>query len=67
MGLKHNAVREPFVPREAAAAVWNAKWELMLPVIMIVGLFGGFGTLTEAAALTAFCAFVVEVFILSRP
>ena len=63
MGLKHNAVREPFVPREAAAAVWNAKWELMLPVIMIVGLFGGFGTLTEAAALTAFCAFVVEVFI----
>ena len=63
MGLKHKAVREPFVPREAAAAVWNAKWELMLPVIMIVGLFGGFGTLTEAAALTAFCAFVVEVFI----
>jgi C4-dicarboxylate transporter, DctM subunit len=63
MGLKHKAVREPFVPREAVAAVWNAKWELMLPVIMIVGLFGGFGTLTEAAALTAFCAFVVEVFI----
>ena len=63
MGLKHKAVREPFVPREAAAAVWNAKWELMLPVIMIIGLFGGFGTLTEAAALTAFCAFVVEVFI----
>jgi C4-dicarboxylate transporter DctM subunit len=63
MGLKHNAVREPFVPREAATAIWSAKWELMLPVIMIVGLFGGFGTLTEAAALTAFCAFVVEVFI----
>ena len=63
MGLKHDAVREPFLPREAASAIWEAKWELMLPVIMIVGLFGGFGTLTEAAALTAFCAFVVEVFI----
>ena len=63
MGLKHDAVRDPFVPREAASAIWEAKWELMLPVIMIVGLFGGFGTLTEAAALTAFCAFVVEVFI----
>jgi tripartite ATP-independent transporter DctM subunit len=63
MGLKHNAVREPFLPREAAAALWSAKWELLLPVIMIVGLFGGFGTLTEAAALTAFSAFVVEVFI----
>jgi C4-dicarboxylate transporter DctM subunit len=63
MGLKHGAVREPFVGREAASAIWNAKWELMLPVIMVVGLFGGFGTLTEAAALTAFCAFIVEVFI----
>ena len=63
MGLKHNAVRERFSPREAATALWQAKWELMLPVIMIVGLFGGFGTLTEAAALTAFCAFIVEVFI----
>jgi tripartite ATP-independent transporter DctM subunit len=63
MGLKHKAVREPFVIREAASAIWEAKWELALPVIMVVGLFGGFGTLTEAAALTAFCAFVVEVFI----
>lgn len=63
MGIKSGAVREPFLPREAAVAVWAAKWELALPVIMIVGLFGGFGTLTEAAALTAFCAFFVEVFI----
>jgi len=63
MGLKHNVVRDPFSPREAGAALWEAKWELMLPVIMIVGLFGGFGTLTEAAALTAFCSFFVEVFI----
>jgi C4-dicarboxylate transporter, DctM subunit len=63
MGVKHNAVRERFSAREAAAALWQAKFELMLPVIMVVGLFGGFGTLTEAAALTAFCAFIVEVFI----
>jgi C4-dicarboxylate transporter DctM subunit len=63
MGLKSGAVREPFSLREASAAVWSAKWELALPAIMIVGLFGGFGTLTEAAALTAFCAFFVEVFV----
>src|SRR5262249_43331476 len=63
MGIKHGAVREPFSVRAAGSAIWEAKWELALPVIMIVGLFGGFGTLTEAAALTAFCAFVVEVFI----
>ena len=63
MGIKSGAVRDPFSLREAAGAVWSAKWELALPAIMIVGLFGGFGTLTEAAALTAFCAFLVEVFI----
>jgi C4-dicarboxylate transporter, DctM subunit len=63
MGIKSGAVSEPFSLREAGAALWSAKWELALPVIMIVGLFGGFGTLTEAAALTAFCAFFVEVFI----
>src|SRR5262249_37830864 len=63
MGIRSNAVREPFLIREAGSAIWHAKWEVMVPVIMVVGLFGGFGTLTEAAALTAFCAFVVEVFI----
>ena len=62
-GLQCNAVREPFHFKEAGRAVWQAKWELLLPVIMVIGLFGGFGTLTEAAALTAFCAFIVEVFI----
>jgi C4-dicarboxylate transporter, DctM subunit len=63
MGIKSGAVCEPFSLREALGAIWNAKWELALPAIMIVGLFGGFGTLTEAAALTASCAFFVEVFI----
>jgi C4-dicarboxylate transporter, DctM subunit len=61
--IRCDAVREPFSMREAGAALWESKWELMLPVIMAIGVFGGFGTLTEAAALTAFAAFVVEVFI----
>jgi tripartite ATP-independent transporter DctM subunit len=61
--IRCDAVREPFSLREAGAALWESKWELMLPVIMAIGVFGGFGTLTEAAALTAFAAFIVEVFI----
>jgi len=62
-GITNDAVRDPFSPREAASAIWEAKWELLLPIIMITGIFGGFGTLTEAAALTAFAAFIVEAFI----
>jgi len=62
-GFLSDATRERFSAKEAATATWEAKWELLLPVIMLVGLFGGFGTLTEAAALTAFAALVVETLI----
>ena len=48
---------------EAMAAIWDAKWELLLPVVALVALFGGFATPLEAAALTAFYAFAVETFI----
>ncbi len=49
-----------FDVREALVAVWLAKWELLLPVVALVALFGGFATPVEAAALTAFYAFLVE-------
>ncbi len=62
-GLKSETVRDKFSLTEARAAIWEAKWELMLPVIMLVGLFGGFGTLTEAAALTALVTLLVETFV----
>ncbi len=60
-GIHSGAERARFSAKEAGRALWEAKWELLLPAIMLVGLFGGFGTLTEAAALTAFAALVVEV------
>lgn len=49
--------------REAIAAIGAAKWELLLPVIVLVGIFGGFATLVEAAALTALYAFLIECFV----
>src|SRR5437764_6946901 len=54
---------EPFSWREAGAAIWEAKWELLLPVVALVALFGGFATPLEAAAVTAFYAFCVEVWV----
>jgi tripartite ATP-independent transporter DctM subunit len=48
---------------EAARALWAAKWELLLPVVALGGLFGGFATLVEAAALTALYAFLVEALV----
>lgn len=48
---------------EAKAAIWNAKWELLLPVVAIAGLFSGIATPVEAAALTALYAWVIETFV----
>ena len=55
--------RQPFDLRKAAAAVWEAKWELLLPVVILVGIIGGFTTWVEASALTVLYAFVVECFV----
>src|SRR4030095_1834055 len=62
-GPKTTVNRQLFGLAEAKSAVWNAKWELLLPVVAFAGLFGGIATPVEAAALTAFYAWVVETFV----
>lgn len=62
-GVRHDAVRESFRFPEARRATWEAKWELALPVIVLVGLFGGLGTLVEAGAITVVYSFLVEWFV----
>jgi tripartite ATP-independent transporter DctM subunit len=39
-------------PREIALSVWEAKWEIALPVVVFVSLFGGFASTVQAAAIT---------------
>lgn len=48
---------------EVGRAVWDAKWELGLPLVAFAALFGGFATPVEAAALTALYAFIIEVLV----
>jgi len=59
-GVRNRAECTQFSAAEAAGALWAAKWELVIPVIVLVGLFGGFGTLVEAGAITVAYAFFVE-------
>ena len=58
-----HAARPAFRAREAAAALWECKWELLLPCIVLAGMFGGYCTLVEAAALTAVYALVVTTLV----
>ena len=53
----------PFDRAAALDAVRAAKWELLLPVVVLFVLFGGFATPVEAAAVTALYALFVEVIV----
>ncbi|MEN8167404.1 MAG: TRAP transporter large permease subunit [Pseudomonadota bacterium] len=53
----------PFSPRRVGAALWQARWELPLPVILLGGIYGGIVTLSEAAAMTAIYVLVIQVFL----
>ena len=47
--------------REVTGAIWAAKWELPLPIVVLIGIYSGYIAISEAAAITAFCVIVVEV------
>lgn len=59
---KGNEQRQAFSGSELRSALWGAKWELVIPVIALGGLFSGLATSVETSALTALYAlFVVTV------
>jgi tripartite ATP-independent transporter DctM subunit len=60
---KEGVVTQPFEMAEARRAIWEAKWELLLPVVALVSLFGGFATPVEAAAVTALYALLTATVI----
>jgi tripartite ATP-independent transporter DctM subunit len=60
---KGAAVAQKFHAAEARRALWDAKWELLLPVVALVALFGGFATPVEAAAVTAVYALFIATVI----
>lgn len=49
--------------RERGHALWKAKWSLMVPVIVLGGIYGGITTATEAGAVAVIYALLVETFI----
>ncbi len=60
---RKNLTRIPFNFRDLLTAVKGAGWELPLPILVLIGVYGGYTTASEAAAVCAFYIFVVEVFI----
>jgi C4-dicarboxylate transporter DctM subunit len=54
---------QEFRLRAVGTALWEAKWELLLPVVALVALFGGFATPVEASAVTALYALLTATVI----
>jgi tripartite ATP-independent transporter DctM subunit len=58
-GWLGGAGRTPFHPRELGAALWDARWEVAMPVVLLWAIFAGFATLVESAALMVVYALFV--------
>jgi C4-dicarboxylate transporter DctM subunit len=63
MGLKWRLPRPAFSVPEFLSATRAAAWELPIPLLIIIGIYTGFCTATEAAALTVVYVFLIKTLI----
>lgn len=63
VGVRHRVPRAPFAWPELGRALWASAWEIPVPLIIVVGIYGGFFTAMDAAAIVAAYVFVVEVLV----
>ena len=60
---RDNIPRSPLKWKALGETLWEAKWEVPLPFVVLGGIYGGFFAVSEAAAVTAFWVLIVEVLI----
>jgi len=61
---KWNIERQSFNIKDCILSLWRAKYEIPLPFVIIGGIYLGWYTASEAAAITSFYVLIVEVFII---
>lgn len=49
--------------KEMAKSFWDAKWALVMPIIILGGIYGGYFTATEAAVVAAVYGIIVGLFV----
>ncbi len=63
MGKRWKLDRPPFSASEFIVSLRDAIWELPIPFLIIIGIYSGFCTATEAAALTAAYVIVLKTLV----
>lgn len=55
--------QQAFDARKLKSALWEAKWELPLPVLVLLGIYGGFFAVSEIAAVATLYVVIIEFLI----
>jgi len=63
---KSDVPKHPFLFTDMLKAIRGSLWDIMLPIAILTGIFGGFVTVTEASAFTAAYALFVETVIYKK-
>ena len=62
-GSKNHVIKHKFEYSILLTTIKGSIWDLLLPVGIITGIFGGFVSIMEAAAVTAAYVIIIEVYI----
>ncbi len=49
--------------KEMVKILWESKYEAIIPILILLGVFGGFTTLVETAAFLVIYVFIIEVWV----
>jgi len=60
-GIKQKVARQKFELRKIFSSLREAAWIVPLPFIVLIGIYGGFFTASEAAAISVVYVLIVEV------
>lgn len=63
VGIRMKMPRTAFDSRQAFQTLWYAKWEVLLPVVLLGGMYSGLLRIHEAAAFTAIYVLIIEVWV----
>ena len=60
---ENTSKKHVFSLKEVRDAVWEARYEIPLPIFVLGGIYGGLVTATEAAAMSAFYVLLVNTYV----
>jgi tripartite ATP-independent transporter DctM subunit len=63
VGKKEKIAREPPKLSEIISSMWTLKWELVIPILLLVCLGSGLASIDEAAGIVAAYTLLIEFFV----